>query len=76
MLALIVCPLMGESFTARIIPVYSLNAQLLFDQNIKRTTIIHEFGAHVFFVMTDNLRANIACFKTSRKYTAASMSFL
>lgn len=63
MLALRVCPLMGEAFIARIIPVYSLSAELLFDQIQKLIVILHEVGAYVFLVMADNLRANVSCFK-------------
>ena len=63
MLALTICPLMhGESFIARIIPVYSLTAGLLFDQIEKFIKIIHEIGGIVFLVMPDNLRANVSCF--------------
>ena len=60
MLALMICPLMhGESFIARIIPFYSLTAELLFDQIEKLIKIIHEIGGNVFLVMTDNLRVNV-----------------
>ena len=49
MLGLMVCPLMGESFIARFIPVYSINADLLFDQIQKLITIIHEVGVICIF---------------------------
>ena len=55
MLALMVCPLMGEAFIARIIPIYTLNAEILFDHIVKLISIIHEVGGRVFLVMTDNL---------------------
>ena len=50
MLALMICPLMhGERFIARIIPVYSLTAELLFDQIEKLIKIIHEIGVMYFW---------------------------
>ena len=56
MLALMICPLMhGELFIARIIPVYSLNAGLLFDQIEKLIKIIHEIGGIVFLVIFEAL---------------------
>ena len=57
------CPILGEAVIARIIPVFSLKSDLLFDQVQKLITIIHEIGAYVLLVMTDNLHTNVSCFK-------------
>ena len=48
----------GPSFMARLIPVFALCADLLFDQIEKLIKIIHEAGGFVFLVMCDDLRAN------------------
>ena len=73
MLALMVCHIMGEAFIVRIIPVYSLKSDLLFDQVQKLITIIHEIGAYLFLVMTDNLHANVSCFRMfHEKYGSVS----
>ena len=48
----------GPSFMARLLPVFSLDGQLLFDQIKKLIKIIHDAGGFVFLVMCDDLRAN------------------
>ena len=53
----------GPSFMGRMIPVYSLDSDLLFDQIQKMIAIIHNAGGFVFLVITDNLRANQKAFK-------------
>ena len=63
-IALMVAPLMGApAFVARLIPLYSFSADLLFDQIVKLIEIIHDCPGFVFLVMSDNLRANQKCFK-------------
>ena len=47
---------------ARLIPVFSLHHDLLYDQINKVIRIIHESGGFVFLVMSHNLKANIPCF--------------
>ena len=67
-LALMVCPILGgPAFVARLIPVFSLKHDLLYDQLLKLIKIIHESGGYVFLAITDNLRANISCFEKFRK---------
>ena len=64
-LTIMICPLMGAPvFVARILPIYSINHKLLYDAISKIISIIHEFSGRVFLVMTDNLLANVMCFKT------------
>ena len=48
---------------ARLIPLYSISADLLFDQIVKLIEIIHDCSGFVFLVMSDNLRANQKRFK-------------
>ena len=62
-LALMVCPsLGGKPFVARLIPIYTLDGDMLFDQILKLINIIHEASGNVFLVMCDNLRANTRTF--------------
>ena len=48
----------GPAFMARLIPMFSLQASLLFGQIRKLIEIIHTAGGFVFLVMCDDLRAN------------------
>ena len=58
-LALMVAPLMGKpAFVARLIPVHSLTAELLYDQVSKVLQIIHEATGYVYMIMNDDLKAN------------------
>ena len=62
-LALMFCPsLGGKPFVARLIPIYTLDGDMLFDQILKLINIIHEASGNVFLVMCDNLRANTRTF--------------
>ena len=62
-LALMVCPsLGGKPFVARLIPIYTLDGDMLFDQILKLINIIHEASDNVFLVMCDNLRAHARTF--------------
>ena len=62
-LALMVCPLLGgRQFVARLIPIYTLDGDMLFDQILKLINIIHEASGNVFLAMCDNLRANTRTF--------------
>ena len=55
-LALMVSPLMGApAFVARLIPLYSISADLLFGQIVRLIEIIHDCSGFVFLVMSDNL---------------------
>ena len=48
-LALMVAPLTGKpSFVARLIPVHSLTAELLYDQVSKLLQIIHEATGYMY----------------------------
>ena len=62
-LALMVCPLLGApAFVARLIPIYTINSKLLFEQINILIKIIHESSGSVFLVMNDNHSANIKCY--------------
>ena len=53
----------GPSFMGRLLPVYSIDSEILFDQIQKMMAIIHNAGGFVFLVLNDNLRANQKTFK-------------
>lgn len=57
----------GPSFMARLLPVFSLDGELLFDQIKKLIKIIHDAGGFVFLVMCDDLRANQKAFSLFRE---------
>ena len=44
-------------------PVYSLKHELLFDQTLKVINLIHLNSGFVFYLISDNIEANHACFK-------------
>ena len=63
-LSFMVSPLMGgPAFIARLIPVHSLNSELMFDQINQLLKIIHDASGYVYLVMTDNFKANQSLFK-------------
>ena len=52
-------PLMGASaFVARLLPIFSLKSDLLFEQIEILVKLIHDAGGYVHLVMSDNLSAN------------------
>ena len=57
----------GPAFVSRLLPVYSLNNEMLFDQINMLIRIIHDSLGFVFLVMTDNLSANEACYDKFHK---------
>ena len=58
-LGLLIGPLMGKpAFIARLIPVFSLTGDLLYEQINMSIKIIHDANGVVYSVMSDNLRAN------------------
>ena len=62
-LTIMICPLMGgPSFVARILPIYSVTHEIMYDAISKVISIVHEFSGRVFLVMNDNLNANWSCF--------------
>ena len=62
-LTIMICPLMGgPSFVARILPIYSVTHEIMYDAISKVISIVHEFSGRVFLVMNDNLKANESCF--------------
>ena len=62
-LALMVDPLMGASaFVARLLPIFFLKSDLLFEQIEILVKLIHDAGGYVYLVISDNLSAN-------RRYT-------
>ena len=63
-LSFMVSPLMGgPAFIARLIPVHSLDHNMIFDQIQQLLKIIHDCSGFVYLVMTDNLRANQSLFQ-------------
>ena len=63
-LALMVDPLMGgPAFVARLVPIYSLKSDLLFDQINILLKLIHENNGFVYLAMSDNLSTNRKCTK-------------
>ena len=62
-LAIMIAPMMGApAFVCRLIPVYSLKHDLIFEQTHKVIDLINQSGGFAFLLMCDNLRANQACF--------------
>ena len=57
----------GPSFMARLLPVFSLDGVLLFDQIKKLIQIIHDADGFVFLVMCDDLRANQRAYSLFRE---------
>lgn len=57
----------GPSFMARLIPIFSLDAKLLFEQVLKLIEIIHEAGGFVFLIICDDLKANQSMYSIFRK---------
>ena len=58
----------GPSFIARLIPIYSLDHELLFDQINLLIKIINDCSGYVYLVLTDNLRANQSLFHKMHKF--------
>ena len=62
--AIMIAPSMGKpAFVCRLIPVYSLKANFLFEQTLKIIETLHKCGVYAHLLMCDNLRTNQACFK-------------
>ena len=58
-LTLMINPSLGApAFVRRLIPVFSLKADFLFDQVISLPKTIHQCGSYVFLIMADNLFVN------------------
>ena len=65
-LALIVAPLMGETaFVARMIPIFSLKAGLLFGHVQLPSRTVHEWNGFDFMVTNGNLKCNQKMFSYS-----------
>ena len=63
-LAIMIAPSMGKpAFVCRLIPVYSLTHELLFEETNKIIQLIHKHSGYAMLLMSDNLRTNQACFK-------------
>ena len=63
-LAIMIAPSMGKlAFVCRLIPVYSLTANFLFEQTLKVIELLHKNSGYAYLLMCDNLRTNQACFK-------------
>ena len=64
-----VSPLMGAPlFIARLIPIYSLEHELLVDQINRLIKIINHCSGYVYLVMTDKLRANQSLFHKMHEF--------
>ena len=58
-LALMVAPLLGvPAFVARLIPIFSLTAELQYEQVNLLLKIVHACDGYVFLVMNDSLKSN------------------
>ena len=54
-----VAPLLGvPAFVARLIPIFSLTAELQYEQVNLLLKIVHACDGYVFSVMNDNLKSN------------------
>ena len=61
-LAIMIAPMMATpAFVCQLIPVCSLKHDIS-EQTQEAITLIHQKGGYTFLLMTDNLRANQACF--------------
>ena len=75
-LALMISPSMGKpSFVARLIPVYSLKADFLYDQIMLLLKIIHDASGYVYMVMSDNLKTNQSMFSKFHEHFESSSIF-
>ena len=64
-LAIMIAPSMGKpAFVCRLIPVYSLNHDFLFEETNKIIQLIHKHSGYAMLLMSDNLQTNQACFKS------------
>ena len=58
-----ICPTLGGPvFVVRLIPIYSLSAQLIYDEAKEILHIVNENNGTAFLLMTDNYRVNISNF--------------
>ena len=66
--AIMIAPSMGKpAFVCRLIPVYSLTHNFLYEQVLKVIKLLHKNGGFSYLLMCDNLRSNQACFKLYQK---------
>lgn len=74
-LAIMINPSYGApAFVARLIPVLSLTADFLFTVLNPIIQLIHDFGGHVFGVMSDNLSVNQKTLKLFHsRYTSSDI---
>ena len=67
-LAIMVAPSMGKAaFVFRLIPMFSLKADFLFEETKKLVDLAHKHGGYAFLLMSDDLRTNQACFRKYRE---------
>ena len=67
-LALMVVPLLGvPAFVARLISIFSLSAELVYEHVNLLLQIIHECNGYVFLIMNDNLKSNQKMFSMFHK---------
>lgn len=57
----------GPSFMARLLPIYTLDSDILFEQIQWLIRIIHDSNGFVFLVLSDDLRANQKTYKLFHK---------
>ena len=71
-LAMMINPsLVASAFVGRLLPVFSLKAEFLYDPVTKMINVIHEAGGFVYLVMSDNLSVNQKLFKMFMKATVS-----
>ena len=67
-LAMMITPMMGKpSFVARLLPIFSLNHEMLHNELVTLLGIINDCGGYPFGIMNDNLKANQSCFNLFHK---------
>ena len=58
-LAIMVVPSMGKpAVVCRLIPMFSLKADFLFEETKKMIDLVHKLGGYAFLLMSDGLRTN------------------
>ena len=66
--AIMIAPSMGKpAFVCRLILVYSLTHDFLYEQVLKVIELLHKNGGFSYLLMCDSLRTNQACFKLFQK---------
>ena len=71
-----IAPSMGKpAFVCRLIPMYSVKADFIFEETSKVIELVHKHGGYTFLLMTDNLHTNQSCFKKYRETFASGNGY-